>query len=176
MTNYNSSVLPSTPQIYEHPWYTAQSKLESSITSELESTQNQPKEVVGQKPTSKPCRHCGAPSRVLKDKKTKSGWTTNQVCNDCSWLWTQYRIRKPEYERMLVEQDHKCKICGVQDGLTKHEKLCVDHDHDTGQVRGLLCNHCNRGLGLFGDNLQTLINAVEYKQKWTNPLGQLTSS
>ena len=47
-------------------------------------------------------------------------------------------------------------ICG------KDEKLVVDHDHKTGKVRGLLCNHCNRGLGHFRDNVKFLEDAVKY--------------
>jgi len=47
-------------------------------------------------------------------------------------------------------------ICGSQ------EKLVVDHNHNTNKVRGLLCNHCNRGLGHFRDNTETLLKAIDY--------------
>tara|TARA_R110000868_G_scaffold288387_1_gene548691 strand:+ start:133 stop:591 length:459 start_codon:yes stop_codon:yes gene_type:complete len=50
----------------------------------------------------------------------------------------------------------QCVICGVQD------KLVVDHDHVTGQVRGMLCNHCNRGLGHFRDDPTLLEFAAQY--------------
>jgi len=39
---------------------------------------------------------------------------------------------------------------------------CIDHDHETGLIRGLLCGRCNTGLGLLGDNIKALINAVEF--------------
>ena len=50
----------------------------------------------------------------------------------------------------------ECVICGVSD------KLVVDHDHSTGQIRGMLCNHCNRGLGHFRDDPQLLEFARMY--------------
>lgn len=62
---------------------------------------------------------------------------------------------------MYCQQGSKCKICGIhQDELIK--KLVVDHDHNTGIVRGLLCDKCNRGLGHFDDNINKLLNAIEY--------------
>ena len=50
----------------------------------------------------------------------------------------------------------QCVICGSQ------EKLVVDHDHKTGNIRGLLCNHCNRGLGHFRDDPMILEFAAQY--------------
>lgn len=50
----------------------------------------------------------------------------------------------------------ECAICGNQ------EQLVVDHDHNTGKVRGLLCNHCNRGLGHFRDDPMLLEFAAQY--------------
>ena len=51
---------------------------------------------------------------------------------------------------------HECVICG------SNEPLVVDHDHTTGQVRGMLCNHCNRGLGHFRDSPMLLEFAAQY--------------
>ncbi len=50
----------------------------------------------------------------------------------------------------------ECIICGVE------ESLVVDHDHKTGRVRGMLCNHCNRGLGHFRDDPELLEFAAQY--------------
>ena len=56
----------------------------------------------------------------------------------------------------LKASTHACVICGAE------ETLVVDHDHKTGQVRGLLCNHCNRGLGHFRDDPTLLEFAAQY--------------
>lgn len=50
-----------------------------------------------------------------------------------------------------------CEICGTTD-----RKLCVDHDHITGEIRGLLCSSCNVGLGYFRDSPELLTKAVQY--------------
>ncbi len=56
----------------------------------------------------------------------------------------------------LKQSVTQCVICGVE------EKLVVDHDHTTGEIRGLLCNHCNRGLGHFRDDPMLLEFAAQY--------------
>jgi hypothetical protein len=56
----------------------------------------------------------------------------------------------------LKQSITQCVICGSQ------EKLVVDHDHKTGEIRGLLCNHCNRGLGHFKDDPMLLEFAAQY--------------
>jgi hypothetical protein len=65
-------------------------------------------------------------------------------------------MTKKEVEIMAEFQNFKCAIC-------KQEKpLCGDHDHQSGEPRGLLCNTCNGGLGFFEDNPSYLIAAAEY--------------
>jgi hypothetical protein len=66
----------------------------------------------------------------------------------------KYKLTKETYSNlMLVKQ---CSICKSETGL------CIDHDHRTGNVRGLLCNSCNIGLGFFKDDLQLLKTAIKY--------------
>jgi hypothetical protein len=54
----------------------------------------------------------------------------------------------------------RCGICLTP--LAEVSKICVDHCHTTGAVRGLLCNRCNQGLGYFGDDPDTLVRAAQY--------------
>jgi hypothetical protein len=68
----------------------------------------------------------------------------------------RYNIDLKQYKKMLTEQDNKCKLCASE------EKLFVDHCHQTNKVRGLLCNSCNKALGLFYDNTETLQKALTY--------------
>lgn len=70
----------------------------------------------------------------------------------------QYGITGDEYAAMLLRQGG-CAICGE----TRHRKqMHIDHDHSTGQVRGILCFKCNVGLGNFGDSAENLRAALAY--------------
>lgn len=60
------------------------------------------------------------------------------------------------YEALLEQQGGQCAICREKPGRY------VDHNHTTGKIRGLLCNACNRGLGLLGDETKRLERAIEY--------------
>lgn len=71
----------------------------------------------------------------------------------------KYGIDFQKYGDMFLRQHGKCAIC-LQPPQTR--PLFVDHDHATGQVRGLLCDHCNRGLGYFRDNPAALGRAISY--------------
>ena len=76
----------------------------------------------------------------------------------------KYGITPEIYQKMLTHQEGKCAICFSSEVLIakKSYNLFVDHDHETGKVRGLLCHHCNAGLGYFKDNEQSLKKAIEY--------------
>jgi hypothetical protein len=78
-------------------------------------------------------------------------------------LKRNYGISLDEYNEILNKQKGCCKICDKHYSTFK-KALAVDHDHSTGKIRGLLCNHCNRGLGYFFDNLKLLENAINYLQ------------
>ncbi len=76
-------------------------------------------------------------------------------------LQTKYGITLADYDEMLETQGGGCAICGntpVENG----RRLCVDHDHETGEVRGLLCDACNRGLGYFRDDSEICRQAMLY--------------
>lgn len=74
-----------------------------------------------------------------------------------------YGLDEAQYQAMLAEQDGKCAICGSQHGLASRAyPLYVDHCHSTGQVRGLLCQRCNAGLGMFRDQLELVNKAALY--------------
>lgn len=78
-----------------------------------------------------------------------------------------YGITLDEYYEMLRQQDHVCAICKRPENAVDHRSglpraLAVDHCHETGKVRGLLCTNCNRGLGKFNDNVEYLAEAIKY--------------
>lgn len=113
----------------------------------------------------KPCIKCGSTQRL----------TSNKSCADCAtkrgtaWfkanpdavkqknLKRNYGINLEEYTKRYDTQHGLCAIC-----KTPHDVLCVDHSHDTGKVRGLLCHPCNRGIGLLKESADTLRAAISY--------------
>lgn len=72
-----------------------------------------------------------------------------------------YNLTQEDYNKLLIAQQFKCKICGCEENINK-EPFDIDHCHSTGKVRGLLCRKCNAGLGLLGDTKETLIKAIKY--------------
>lgn len=82
------------------------------------------------------------------------------------WLKSKYNLSYEQYEDMYKEQGGKCYTCSVpisiEAKLNGHDTACVDHCHTTGKIRGLLCNHCNRAIGLLKENIETLSNIINY--------------
>jgi len=78
----------------------------------------------------------------------------------------KYGITLKQYNKMLKSQNNCCAICGKPEEEKEKNKsirkLAIDHDHKTGNVRGLLCGKCNKGIGLLQGNIKILINATKY--------------
>ena len=72
----------------------------------------------------------------------------------------KFGITPDEYNEMLENQNYVCAICKQK--CKSGRNLAVDHCHDTGKIRGLLCICCNRGLGVYKNNISTLENAINY--------------
>lgn len=79
-------------------------------------------------------------------------------------LRARYGLSLDEYERLLLSQGGCCAICSSSDAGGRG-RFHVDHDHNTGAIRGLLCHHCNTGLGAFADDTERLIAAATYLEK-----------
>lgn len=75
-------------------------------------------------------------------------------------LKKKYGLILQDYDHMLEAQQGKCAIC--KGPPTTFGRLVVDHCHNTKKVRALLCSHCNRALGGFRDNLETVLSAAQY--------------
>jgi hypothetical protein len=73
----------------------------------------------------------------------------------------KYKDGHNEYLRLHEKQNGKCAICGCAEN-GRYKSLSVDHCHDTGKIRGLLCNNCNRGIGLLQDSCKVVENALQY--------------
>lgn len=76
-------------------------------------------------------------------------------------------MRSSDYQMMLVDQNGKCAICGCPPPEKK--RLCIDHDHKSGEVRSLLCGQCNTGIGLMRDSPDILRRAADYLEAGGHP-------
>lgn len=77
-------------------------------------------------------------------------------------LMKNYGVTPEQYGEMLTRQGGGCAICGSSEPQAGHYWLPVDHDHKTGEVRGILCHSCNGMLGLANDDIDRLQKAIEY--------------
>jgi len=82
-------------------------------------------------------------------------------------LKKRFGISLDQYNKILESQNGVCAVCGNEEIITYKNyntgrSLAVDHNHETGKVRGLLCTGCNRGIGFFNNNPERLIKASNY--------------
>ncbi len=84
-------------------------------------------------------------------------------------LKNNYGMTEDDYNFILEAQQGVCKICGTDRADRRTERrFAIDHCHKTGKIRGLLCNTCNRALGLFKDSTSSLVNALNYLNYYKN--------
>ena len=132
----------------------------------------------------KKCTKCGQEKTLdcfYKASTTKDGFRTE--CKECkkptaAWrepgYLDEYRVRSrnthlrrtygitiEQFDELLKCQEGRCAICGREECSTGRN-FSTDHDHTTGNVRGILCNDCNRALGLFQDSSTVLAAAYTY--------------
>jgi hypothetical protein len=153
----------------------------------------------------KTCTKCSevlALDRFYRNSRAKSGYQSN--CKRCqdkltrAWgarnpdrvretstraarkRWRQNRglpawgLTVSEYEELLAGQGGVCRICGKPPSVGRY-RFHLDHDHESGVVRGLVCNRCNSGMGFFGDDPVMLRRAAAYLEGPPDPrLAHLT--
>ena len=121
---------------------------------------------------SKVCPKCG------EDKPASEYYSNYGYCKPCHKEYGKnpdkqrhYQLRKKfgiginDYNRMFEDQKGCCAICGDHQSES-NRALAVDHDHDTGYVRALLCMKCNTALGKFKDSIEVLQKALAYLEKY----------
>lgn len=81
-------------------------------------------------------------------------------------LIRSYGLSVEEFNEMISAQGNRCAICGKKEPYKR--VLSIDHDHQTGKVRGLLCTRCNTVLGMLNDNIELLNKMEEYLKSHTN--------
>ena len=102
------------------------------------------------------CRRCNSRRAVAWDQK-------NPEKRHARGLRHRFGITVEQYNSILASQNGGCAICG--ESCSTGKRLAVDHNHETGEVRGLLCAACNRGLGMLKDSPRILASALNYLVK-----------
>ena len=101
--------------------------------------------------------------RAREWRKAKSLWVKEDSRN--RHLLDTFGLTPDEYDVMFEKQGGVCAICLEPEKVKRNGKvknLAVDHDHETGAIRGLLCHHCNVGIGHLKDSPVLLLKASEY--------------
>lgn len=83
-----------------------------------------------------------------------------------SRLKIKYNLTEEQYDQLLKNQNYKCLICQNDFDMNNTKAIHVDHCHETNIVRGILCGTCNKGLGLFKDNIEYLQSAIKYLKRF----------
>lgn len=104
--------------------------------------------------------------KICTGKRIKKYSKNNKEVSKRSSLKCLYGITLEQFNKLLKIQGNRCAICNKKH--LKKKSLVVDHCHETNKVRGLLCNNCNTGLGLFKENLKILNYAIDYIEKYGN--------
>ena len=76
-------------------------------------------------------------------------------------LKTVYGLSEDSYRELIDRTKGVCPICKNEFDYKRY-RVCVDHNHSTGFIRGLICSRCNSGLGFFGDNPESILRAYNY--------------
>lgn len=98
----------------------------------------------------------------------KDRGVTLRYRKDCSYK--KFNASATAYDLQFLAQHGKCAICLRSPGEGER-RFAFDHDHDNGVVRGVLCSTCNSGLGLFYDNPELLLGALQYLAYWRQQHG-----
>jgi len=110
------------------------------------------------------CKSC---DRVCANNYKKTQYLKHRELRRKVQRKSKYGLTEDGFDELLKSQDGLCAICNVvlDQGWTrqhKPNKLVVDHNHKTGEVRGLLCTMCNKGIGLLKDDPAILERALGY--------------
>jgi hypothetical protein len=127
--------------------------------------------------------------RICKIELTDENWATyhevvgNRICRQCNnfqareyrrnnpnsqpayYRKSKYGITDAEFNSLLKNQNNVCAICRQSESKSRYKHLSVDHNHETGKIRGLLCSNCNTGIGLLKESTEILSSAIEYLSK-----------
>ena len=111
------------------------------------------------------CRYCGTAYSSPDDRRyycSEDCSRTAKSLVNAKWL---YGITMAQYRALWLSQKGVCAICRKPERTARNRLLTIDHDHVSGQVRGLLCSQCNQAIGLLGDSPKIIEAAALYVRK-----------
>ena len=107
------------------------------------------------------CKECKRKARIFWGLKNKKHL---QEYNKKSKLKIKWGLTPEQFLDMQIKQKNVCEIC--KNSFKNSKDTHIDHCHKTGNIRGILCAHCNHGLGKFKDSIDILKSALKYLQKY----------
>lgn len=137
------------------------------------------------------CMECGREGQLRHSKRpkaraTRARWRSQPQVRAKERAYAikyskryHYGIAWEDYRSRLAAVGGRCEICerklhdnsDLRSGK-RSDAACVDHDHETGQVRGILCNRCNRAIGLLQERREILERAIAYLGRTCSPIIQ----
>ncbi len=140
-----------------------------------------------EKLTGKPCKNCGGTERYgrsyscvtctnARSAKSKQTLAYKKQAKKY-WMVKRYGVTPEEFDRMFRDQGCVCACCGTDKPGHKHGWI-IDHDHVTGEIRGVVCHGCNVGFRAFKDDPEWMMKAIQFlysrrsEPSWHNHLGQ----
>ena len=107
------------------------------------------------------------PCRKEEQAKARDVWASKSFEEKAEYHYKKkYNLTYKEVEDKLKTQDMRCVCCGLELSMSGDNRCVVDHCHSTNKIRELLCNHCNKVLGLVYEKKETLMNMFKYLEKW----------
>ncbi len=113
------------------------------------------------------CKEC------FKKLRKEKGWGRDKKVAYAGHINRKFGISVEDYAGMLKKQKGVCAICGQPETMIRRGRvvqLSIDHCHDSGMIRGLLCNNCNKAIGCVHEDVEILQKAISYLKKYQSKI------
>lgn len=109
----------------------------------------------------RPCWWCHKEFKIIDGRNI---YCSEEHAKFVKSLWNvgKYGITRDDYRDAWYRQGGVCAVCKQPERTARNHLLSIDHDHETGRFRGLLCSHCNRAIGLLQDDPKIIAAAANY--------------
>jgi hypothetical protein len=112
-----------------------------------------------------PSKFCPRGHDMSVHRTVQSGRPWCRVCKNMRWKSFRYGLTVEQLDALAASQDERCAICRKRWNTENTREPCVDHDHENGAVRALLCRKCNIAIGHMDDDAARMRIAADYIEK-----------